>query len=472
MAECMGLHRDGRQYNLNSLEIHTRRLIWHQICFLDIRTCEAQGPKPTIRREDYDTWLPDNCEEDQLRTSPCSTANSHPPSEGWTSTLLPLIRFEINEMMRTMWADRSRLKSRKIILTQALTKIETFRKRMLASYDHLLDERVPIQRYAKLVMHLLLYRLHVMILHPYYANTTSAMPARLRSVLIMSGIMIIELAIQLDTNPAFRLWRWYAGAYQQYQAALILVTEIYYHPAHKEAQRIWTCLDYVFELNGNANTKEKCTQILVDIMRKMDAYVSMRKLRVPASTASASPANQAVKSEEAKPGPRERAGPASSPSVLSRNYSHMRSNRLPMKLQTEMASLVGPGPRSGSSFYSPSSSETPTSSGTESSPRYPHIQQPSTPTTPYTATSYNPHERGLWSLQPPQLQSDSPENSGSDLGSVIGIGARRQSSSGGMRTAILGGAPPHLMEGQWVCSRVCVVSQYIVIANSGQCALV
>ncbi|KAF3764955.1 hypothetical protein M406DRAFT_340463 [Cryphonectria parasitica EP155] len=290
MAECMGLHRDGyKAYNLNPVETYVRRLIWHQLCFLDIRTCEAQGPKPAIRRDDYDTWLPDNCEEDQL------THATYPPqpSAGFTSTLFPLIRFEVNEMMRIIWADRRKLESRKITLTQVLTKIETFRKRMLHNYDRMLDERIAIQRYAKLVMNLLLYRLHVMILHPFYANTANPMPQRLRSVLIMSGIVIIELAIQLDTDPAFRLWKWYSGAYQQYQAALILATDMFYHPDHKEATRIWTCLDYVFGLERNMPTEEKSKRILTEIMGKMGMYMGMRKMRAPTQTASASPAKHA-----------------------------------------------------------------------------------------------------------------------------------------------------------------------------------
>lgn len=295
MAECMGLNRDGsKAYNLNPLETHVRRLIWHQLCFLDIRTCEAQGPKPAIRRDDYDTWLPDNLEEDQLTSGACPAR----PCEGWTSNLLPLIRFEVNEMMRIIWADRRKLESRRTTLTQVLFKIEKFRKRMLDNYDRLLDERVPIQRYAKLVMHLLMYRLHVMILHPYYANTANPMPQRLRSVLIMSAMVIIELAMQLDTNPDFRLWRWYGGAYQQYQAALILATEMFYHPSHKDASRIWACLDYVFALECTMPTEEKGRQVLAEIMGKMGVYMSMRKMRAPTATASASPAKQAVKTEE------------------------------------------------------------------------------------------------------------------------------------------------------------------------------
>ncbi|KAJ4421218.1 hypothetical protein N0V82_003850 [Gnomoniopsis sp. IMI 355080] len=457
MAECLGLHRDGKRYNLNPLETHVRRLIWHQLCFLDIRTCEAQGPKPAIRREEYDTWLPENCEEEQLLPEPSSNPSPHQSSDMWTSTLFPLVRFEVNEMMRNIWADRRKLESRKITLTQTLTKIERFRKRMLTSYDGLLDERVPMQRYAKIVMHLLLYRLHVMILHPYYANTTSAMPARLRSVLIMSSIMIVELAIQLDTNPAFKLWRWYAGAYQQYQAALILATEIYYYPAHKEAERVWTCLDYVFELDGNIHTEEKGRQILTEIMGKMGAYMSIRKMRAPNLTASASPAKQAVKAEEEIARPRgEAVLNASRPHMSPQAYPQMRGTHLPAAEEPGVVSPLGPGPRSGSAFHA-SSSGTPLSVSplpqqrlvppAGSSPIQPQTQR-GTPRPHVVMTNYS-REEDLWSLPPPPLHPDSPEKSSSDGGSVSGLGGQRQCGLRGTETSTLGGAPPHVMDREW-----------------------
>ncbi|KAF1928883.1 uncharacterized protein M421DRAFT_92014 [Didymella exigua CBS 183.55] len=43
-----------------------RRLVWHQICFLDLRTCEATEPRPQIRTEDYDTCLPLNIDDIDL----------------------------------------------------------------------------------------------------------------------------------------------------------------------------------------------------------------------------------------------------------------------------------------------------------------------------------------------------------------------------------------------------------------------
>lgn len=279
MAECMGLHRDGEAYGLTPLETHVRRLIWHQLCFLDIRTCEAQGPKPVIRRDDYDTKLPLNCDEEELTHAVLPPASS----DRWTSSTMALIRFEINEMMRIIWLDRRRLETHKTTLTSVLTKIENFRRRMSEKYDHLLDVSQPIQRYAKCVMYLLTYRLLVMVLHPYHSNAANPMPARLGSLLITSGIMICELAIQLETNQSFRPWAWYLGAYFQYQIALLLATEVYFRPMSREADRIWACLDYVFNMDRRLPPEVKGQQLLQDIQQKTAVYMRMRKMRGPSS---------------------------------------------------------------------------------------------------------------------------------------------------------------------------------------------
>ncbi|KAI0432934.1 hypothetical protein F5Y09DRAFT_352684 [Xylaria sp. FL1042] len=292
MAECMGLHRDGETYGLTPLETHVRRLVWHQLCFLDIRTCEAQGPKPVIRREDYDTKLPVNCNEEELM----ATAGAPPPgsSDVWTTNTLPLIRFEINEMMRGVWVDRRRLETRRTTLTAVLTKIENFRRRMSEKYDPLLDVSLPQQRYAKCVMYLLTYRLHIMVLHPYYANALHPMPPRLTHLLITSGIMVIELAMQLETNLLFQDWVWYVGAYFQYQISILLATEVFFRPQSREADRIWSCLDYVFGLDRKLPQETKCTHLLSEISSRTAVYMRKRKMRGPSTTARATVSANAV----------------------------------------------------------------------------------------------------------------------------------------------------------------------------------
>ena len=277
MAECMGLHRDGETYGMNPLETHVRRLIWHQLCFLDIRTCEAQGPKPQIRRDDFDTKLPLNVDDNDLH------ASGNPPvgADRWTDATFSLIRFEINEMMRTIWIDRPRIERRKISLTAVLSKIETFRTNMARKYDHLMDDRRPLQKCAKIVKALLLSRLHVMILHRYHNSVVQPMPDRLRKIMTASGTTTLETAVALETLPELRNWAWYAGAYQQFHAAFLLLMEVYVYPNLKEADRIWACLDWIYECDPSEQRAIKARSVLSELQRKTAVYQSMRGMRAP-----------------------------------------------------------------------------------------------------------------------------------------------------------------------------------------------
>ncbi|CZT47290.1 probable binuclear zinc cluster transcription factor that regulates the ratio between aurofusarin and rubrofusarin biosynthesis [Rhynchosporium secalis] len=277
MAECMGLHRDGSTYGMNPLETHVRRLVWHQLCLLDIRTCEAQGPRPTIRRDEFDTKLPLNVNDVDVHP----TGKAPAGEDKWTDTTFSLIRFEINEMMRTIWIDRPRIERKKISLTAVLSKIETFRANMAAKYDHLMDDKIPLQKCAKLVKALSMSRLHIMVLHRYHNSIVAPMPDRLRNIMLASGTTTIETAVALETRPDLKPWSWYGGAYQQYHTAFLLLMEIYVYPQRKEADRIWKCLDYIFETDASLPRREKGKKILMELQQKTAVYQSMRGMRAP-----------------------------------------------------------------------------------------------------------------------------------------------------------------------------------------------
>ncbi|KIH87627.1 hypothetical protein SPBR_04611 [Sporothrix brasiliensis 5110] len=290
MAECMALHRDGSAFGLTPLETHVRRLIWHQLCFLDIRTCEAQGPRPTIHREDYDTFLPYNCDDDDLTLE----ADMVPftSKQSWASSFLAVLRFEVNEMMRIIWIDRFKLERRKSNLTIVMAKIDKFCHRLNQKYEGYLDDATPIKRYTKLVKELFICRMHVMVLHPYHSNTSNPLSERLHSSLIQSGIRIIEIGIELETNPEYAQWRWYLGAFMQYQIALLLTTEAFHGQSVSESDRISRCLDYVFDTDPSQGLHEKAQGILYEVMQKSATYCEFRKLRAPTSTKQAVPQAQ------------------------------------------------------------------------------------------------------------------------------------------------------------------------------------
>jgi hypothetical protein len=284
MAECMGLHRDGENYGLNPLEIHIRRLIWHQLCFLDIRTCEATGPRPNIRRDEFDTKLPLNIDDADIRP------DGPPPTsrDCWTEMTVSNIRFECNEMIRTVWVDRPRLERRKISLTAVLSKIETFRRNMAANYDRMIDERLPIPKLGKLLLSCLPSRMILMVLHRYHNSGNSPMPDRLRKIMLANGVQALEDGIAMESLPELQPYVWYCGAYQQFHSAYTLLLEVFLYPMRAEADRIWKCLDYIYEVQRFrpeqiATREAKARTLITEMKEKTGVFQQMRKMRAPAS---------------------------------------------------------------------------------------------------------------------------------------------------------------------------------------------
>lgn len=149
---------------------------------MDIRTCEAQGPRPAIRAEDFNTRFPLNVDDDELESS-------NPPKQSasrWTDVSLSLIRCECIEMQRVIWVERPRLEKKLISLTAVLGKVENFRKMMRDKYLPLMNDSIPDQHYGHLLMELLTTRMYAMVLHRYYNSVTDELPGKDSSLHIVT----------------------------------------------------------------------------------------------------------------------------------------------------------------------------------------------------------------------------------------------------------------------------------------------
>jgi len=286
LGECFGLHRDPVEtFAHDPIDAQVRRLVWFQLCYLDMRTAESQGPRPSIKREDYDTKLPWNLDDIDLITRPTRNKQNIviEDREGqWTDTTLSRIRLESNEMHRIVWHDRIRLDKKKTSLTHCLAKIESFRAAMEAKYSWL-DISVPIQHYARHLLDVLLLRMHVMILHKFHNATSTRIPDRLRQILIQSGTKLSEAAMNIDTDPKFANFRWYSSGLQQWHTAFLLIVEVFTYPNRKEADRIWAITDHVFEPDLSLTRVQKARSIIAAVRDRAAAYRNLRKTREPVS---------------------------------------------------------------------------------------------------------------------------------------------------------------------------------------------
>ncbi|QKX58819.1 uncharacterized protein TRUGW13939_05946 [Talaromyces rugulosus] len=286
LAECMGMHRDPLEYGYGPVETHIRRLTWYQLCLLDIRTTETQGPRVIIRPEDFSTKLPLNINDADLMEE------SFEEATGWTDITLTRIRFECQEMMRVVVIDRARLEKKEMNITTAFGKIETFRKTMMERYGPIVNiaNPTPIQRAASVLLSFLMNRLPISLLHRWY-NSSRKMPDRLTQIIIAAGAQQLEDAVVLETSPDLKIWSWYSRAYHNFHIAFLLLFDMSYHPLRREADRIWRCLDYVYEIEPNPQLKNPTRQEIIEDRRRkthkilsqfrdrMHVYRTIRKIK-------------------------------------------------------------------------------------------------------------------------------------------------------------------------------------------------
>lgn len=296
LAECMGLHRDPSSYSSNPVEIHIRRLIWYQICFLDVRTCEATGPRPQIRRDEYDTRLPLNIEDDELELAAQRGENITQDSKSFTSMTITRMRVECFELFRMIWTERSKLQRRaepnekKTTLTSLLGRIHSFRAAVEKAYLPMMDRENPLHAVAMEMYGIMSSRLYLATLHPFASSDKRKMPERLRQIMISSCIMVVEHSMNIDQHPKLSQWSWYVGALHQYHSAMLLLSEMHVTQVDPAlSARIWRCLDYTFELPSGLGENEKIRFLFSELIERTGSYASLRRVRAPSEMPHAGP---------------------------------------------------------------------------------------------------------------------------------------------------------------------------------------
>jgi len=167
-------------------------------------------------------------------------------------------------------------------LTAVLGKIENFRRIMLEKYSPIFDDKVPIKYLTRLLMNILISRMYIMTLHRYHSSVQARIPDRLRQIILTNGTEQLENAMILETDPRLSPWVWMVGAYQQWQTAFLLLSEVFAYPLRKEADRIWKIVDFVFD-PPRLSREEKARIIITEIRDRMKIFKDVRKMRAPTS---------------------------------------------------------------------------------------------------------------------------------------------------------------------------------------------
>ncbi|KAL6149772.1 hypothetical protein ACJQWK_02781 [Exserohilum turcicum] len=299
LAECMGLHRDPTAYSTSPIECQVRRLVWYQICFLDLRTCDAVGPRPQIHLDDYDTRFPLNVDDDDLDRAERGdrSVDVSKDSNRFTDMTISRMRFEAYEMHRFLWSERPKLDRKRtgdksgVTITSILSRVQSFQAAMEKKYLPMLNKLEPLHVLASELHGIVSNRLYVSILQKYIASARNKMPERLRQLIMSAATMILEHGMAIEQHPILSSWSWIVGALHQHHSALLLVNEVCVsNPDPATEQRIWRCLDYSFNLPPELSNDEKRRIVLEDLVGKSKIYSEIKRVRAPTNMLAAVPA--------------------------------------------------------------------------------------------------------------------------------------------------------------------------------------
>lgn len=164
-AESLGLHVDGATRGFSPLQTHVRRLLWYQLCMLDIRTSEATGPRPQIREGDFATQLPANLNDTDIPSGASDSLE-------WTEMTVTIIRCECNEFIRRIWNARRKLQCREASVTEVLIEIQHFYHQMELRVHKWTtgSQNDSIQSYGDLLYRIQILRTFAMVLHQYHLH--------------------------------------------------------------------------------------------------------------------------------------------------------------------------------------------------------------------------------------------------------------------------------------------------------------
>lgn len=242
IAQGMGVHRDGSQFDMNPYEIEMRRRLWWAILALDLRSAEEVGSDLTVTEQSFDTKLPSNINDADI--SPTSTETPQ-PQEGRSDTAIVLARYEILLLSRRFLTELS-MKSadhspadREGMLVDAYQRVEQrFLKHVVDERDSLYWMITVVARIIVAKMCLNLYQSQI------FPGNDSEISEEIRDRIFVAAIEIVELGCKLNADPRCKQYRWLFMTYTNWHAIAFNLIELCRRPWTALVERSWEAIRF------------------------------------------------------------------------------------------------------------------------------------------------------------------------------------------------------------------------------------
>ncbi|KAL9104508.1 MAG: hypothetical protein Q9163_000539 [Psora crenata] len=262
LANALGIHRDGRQFNLSPFETELRRRLWWQICTLDVRASEDHGCDPSIVEQTFDTNFPLNINDVDIYPS-----MKEPPEEyeGATEMTFDLIRYSVSTTVRRLsyappGPGPCRTKSAGLSLEDKEKMIEELHQYIEKKYLRYCDTTtVPLHWVAATVARLILAKMWLVVHHPFQRSDAGAgLPQETKDRLFHTSVEVIEFSRLLETEKTTLKWGWLFCTYVQWHALAFVLSQLCTRTLGPDVDRAWVVIEGVFdEWGGSVNVNQR-----------------------------------------------------------------------------------------------------------------------------------------------------------------------------------------------------------------------
>ncbi|OJJ45251.1 hypothetical protein ASPZODRAFT_70052 [Penicilliopsis zonata CBS 506.65] len=240
-AQSMGLHRDGKQFNLTPLDAEIRRRLWWQIVGCDSRAAEDHGLYLDSGFEMYaaDTQMPANIDDSDLSAS---TTVLPPDKPHWTETSISLMTCAMSKMLREVTRPPGER-------TQSAPQVlRDFKTRLYDVYLYKCDMNVPIQRASVLLGNLLILKVEFMVYQQALSRDTAENhpSSEAAEQALLAAVGCLEAHSKLVLDDLCRSFLWLLTTYIPYYVLTYILWHLCVHPGCANLERAWTAVDISF----------------------------------------------------------------------------------------------------------------------------------------------------------------------------------------------------------------------------------
>ncbi|KAH8589594.1 fungal-specific transcription factor domain-containing protein [Bisporella sp. PMI_857] len=257
-AQSIGLHRDGKNFDLSPFRCEMRRRLWWHIMANDARVAEDHGLMISSFDATIDVALPLNVDDSQLDPS---MKELPVVEQRWTEMTFPLIIFEAINALHGLHQRTTH--SINYPPSEAIHNVtcNSLKEHFEKNYLPYCDQNIPVQRATFLIGQILSRKFELKTRQQWpkisASTSTAATPfsssqraSQTTEEILVSACEILEISLKYSTEDMLEGFQWIFHMYPQYDVMMYVLWHLCIMPEGPLVEKAWQLVNACFEIEA------------------------------------------------------------------------------------------------------------------------------------------------------------------------------------------------------------------------------